>query len=182
MRKLASALLLALFAMTLLFGSCTGKTPDVVASEEAAAINLDTMTWTLAVEGGNSDTYTRAEAEAHELSKMYVSMPRSCDPGSNGTGWIQMGFQLSGIRMQEFLEDMGRPDAQKITYYGKNLYEEDISVVVEGDLLHSDDVMIGWIMNKKDLLLDTWSYVGVFGNANLPSFTCCCSVDRIVIE
>ena len=181
MKRIVSSLAVLLL-LTSLFAGCTGKTPDVIASEEAAAVNLETMTWTLEVEGGNVTSYTRADAEKHALSKMYVSMPRSCDPGTNGTGWIQMGFQMSGILMREFLEDVGRPDAKKVTYEGKNLYGEDITYTIEGDLLQSDDVMIGWIMNKKDLLLDTWSYVGVCGNARLSSFTCCNSVTKLIIE
>ncbi|MBO4407023.1 MAG: hypothetical protein J5849_04915 [Clostridia bacterium] len=185
MRKAASLLLLAIFVLSLLLGSCSGKTPDVVASEEAAALNLETMTWTLAVEGGNVDSYTRADAEKHDLSNMYVSMPRSCDPGSNGTGWIQMGFLVSGIPLHVFLEDVGRPDAKKVTYVGNNLYGEDISIAIEGDFVQSDDVMIGWVMNKKDLLLDSKTYVGVFGSGNsaaLKDFTSCTWVSKLIIE
>ena len=182
MRKSLFASLLLVLMLLSLFTACGGKTPDVIAAEEAAAVNLDTMTWTLEVEGGNVTSYTRADAEKHELSKMYVSMPRSCEPGGNGTGWIQMGFQMSGILMREFLEDVGRPDAKKVTYVGQDLYGEEITFDIEGDLLQSDDVMIGWIMNKKDLLLDTWTYVGVCGNANLKDFTCCNSVSKLIIE
>lgn len=187
MRKVTSLLLFAIFALSLLLSSCAGKTPDVVAAEEAAAVNLETMTWTLAVEGGNVDSYTRADAEKHDLSKMYVSMPRStgAEGVGTGTGWVQMGFQVSGIRLREFLEDVGRPDAKKVTYEGKNLFGEDISVVIEGEFVQSDDIMIGWIMNKKDLLLDTQTYVGVFANGNsaaLKDFTSCTWVSKLIIE
>lgn len=181
MRKTVSFLAVMLI-LTSLFSGCSGKTPDEIAAEEAAAVTLDTVTWTIAVEGGTVDSYSRSDAEEHELSKIICSMMKTVEPGENGTGAMQTSFICGGIHLREFLEDVGRSDATRITYYGKDLYQNDISYSIEGDLLMSDDVMLGWIRNKSDILFDTWSYVGVFGASSLPSFTSCCSVDKIVIE
>ena len=52
----------------------------------------------------------------------------------------------------------------------------------EDDLIQSDKVMVGWIMNKTYLLFDSDTYVGVFGAGTLADFTSCTSVSKIVIE
>ena len=180
--KRIAALLFVLALLTSLFASCTGKTPDVIAEEEANEVTLDNMTWTLEVEGADVSSYTRADAEKHELSKMTCSMMKSVEPGDNGTGSMQTSFLLNGITLREFLEDVGRPDAAKVTYYGKDLYKNDVVFSIEGDLLQSKDVMVGWIMNKTYLLFDSDTYVGVFGAGTLADFTSCTSVSKIVIE
>ena len=181
MKKLLSAFLL-LLSILALFSACTGKTPDVIAAEEANEVTLDNMTWTLEVEGADVSSYTRADAEKHELSKMTCSMMKSVEPGENGTGSMQTSFLLNGITLREFLEDVGRPDAAKVTYYGKDLYKNDVVFSIEDDLIQSDKVMVGWIMNKTYLLFDSDTYVGVFGAGTLADFTSCTSVSKIVIE
>ncbi|MCQ2445489.1 MAG: hypothetical protein MJ141_01210 [Clostridia bacterium] len=189
MKKVISVLLLIALLSTMLF-SCTSKTPDVVASEEAAAINLETMTWTLEVEGADVTEYTRADGEKHELSKVYGSVMKANDQaGTNGTGSVQISFICEGITIREFLEDVGRPDATKVTYYGDVItfkgaekYHTPMSCTIEGDLLKSDDVLIGWVCNKKDVLFDSDTYVGVFASATVLDVVSNCSVSKIVIE
>ncbi len=194
MKKVISVLLLVALLSAMLF-SCTSKTPDVVASEEAAAQNLETMTWTLEVEGGSAASYTRAEAEAHELSKIYGSMMKAVDQaGGNGTGTVQTSFICEGIKLSEFLADMGRGKdgdnpATSVTYYGQIItfkggdkFYEDMSFTIDEENLWNDEVLIGWICNKTQLLFDSESYVGIFAPPAVLGFTSNCSVTKIVIE
>ena len=194
MKKTISILLLIALLSTMLF-SCTSKTPDVVASEEAAAKTLDTMTWTLEVEGGSAASYTRADAEKHELSKIYGSMMKSWNQGEgNGTGAMQTSFICEGIKLSEFLEDMGRGKdsdnpAKSVTYYGQIItfknadkFYEDMSFTIGEDNLWNDEVLIGWICNKTQLLFDSETYVGIFAPPAVSDFTSNCSVSKIVIE
>ncbi|MCQ2445407.1 MAG: hypothetical protein MJ141_00790 [Clostridia bacterium] len=67
--KKATAFLLVLICIAAICGSCASKTPDVIESEEKAAITIDTLDWSLEVEGGNVDTYTLADAKKHPFSK-----------------------------------------------------------------------------------------------------------------
>ena len=179
-RSLIAALVLALVLVSA-FASCTSKTPDVIASEAAAELTLETLNWTIEVEGADVTSYSRADADKHELSKMIVSMLRSCD-GTLGVEALQNSFRVDGINLYEFLEDVGRPDATAVTYYGVDVFHKDTSFRIEGDLLKSDDVKIGWIMNIKNVLIDSESYVGVFGASSLKDFESCCWVTKIVIE
>ncbi len=194
MKKTISVLLLIALLSTMLF-SCTSKTPDVVASEEAAAKTLETMSWTLEVEGGSAESYTRAEAEAHPLSKIYASMMKSWNQGEgNGTGAMQTSFICEGIKMSEFLADMGRGKdsdnpATSVTYYGQIItfsgaekFYEDMSFTIDEENLWNDEVLIGWICNKTQLLFDSESYVGIFAPPAVLNFTSNCSVTKIVIE
>ena len=57
-RSLIAVLALALMLVSV-FASCTGKTPDVIAKEEAALKSLDNITWKLEVEGAEKTEYTR---------------------------------------------------------------------------------------------------------------------------
>ena len=109
--------------------------------------------------------------------------------GTNGTGSVQISFICEGITLHEFLEDVGRPDAKKVTYYGDVItfkgaekYHTPMSCTIEGDLLKSDDVLIGWVCNKKDVLFDSDTYVGVFAGATIIDVVSNCSVSKIVIE
>lgn len=182
MKKNISVLLLIALLSTMLF-SCTSKTPDVVASEEEASTNLESTTWSLEIEGADVQTYTREEAEAHELSKVIVSMEISFDGGTVGAQSRVNSFRIDGITMAEFLADVGKPDASKVTYYGKNFVtDQDVTFTIEGELLQSKDVLIGWIRNITEMLPDSETYVGVFGSTSLSDFTSCCSVSKIVIE
>ena len=54
---------------------------------------------------------------------------------------------------------------------------------IEGDLIQNKNVLIGWIMNKEQILPNfSQTYVGVFGASSMADFTNCCSVSKIVIE
>ena len=188
MKKNISILLLVTILSTMLF-SCTSKTPDVVASEEAAALTLDTIDWSLEVEGADVDAYTLADAKKHDISKIICSMMIATDQNSFNFGQILTSFICEGITLHELLEDVGRADATKVTYYGQIItfkgpqkFYEDTSFEITGDLLKSDDVLIGWISNKTEILPDSESYVGVFAASSVTDFASCCSVTKIVIE
>lgn len=178
--KKTTAFLLVLICIAAICGSCASKTPDVIESEEKAAITIDTLDWSLEVEGGNVDTYTLADAKKHEISKMITSALKSSDDPNYQAGWIS--FRVDGICLYEFLEDVGRSDATKVTCYGTDVYGKDTAIVLEGDLLTTKDVKIGWIMNITDVLIDTTSYVGIFGSTSVTEFTSCNCITKIVIE
>ena len=185
MRRSVFAVLAAVMLLVSVFASCTGKTPDVIEKEQAALISLDTVTWSLAVEGAEKTSYSRSEAEAHPLSHMIVSMycQYETGPDGNGIAGTTKSFRLDGITLKEFLADVGASNASKVTYYGKSYDDTDVVFTIEGDLLQSDEVMIGWIMNKTEIIPNfTKTYVGVFGSSSLRDFTSCCSVSKIVIE
>ena len=185
MRKSLASLLVLCMMLVAIFASCTGKTPDVIAAEQAATVSLDTITWTLEVEGAEKAEYTRADAEAHDLSHMIVSMYCQYEEGPDGNGiaGTTKSFRLDGITMAEFLADVGASNATSVTYYGKSYDDTDVVFTIEGDLLQSSDVMIGWIMNKENILPNfSQTYVGVFGASTMTDFTSCCSVSKIVIE
>ena len=189
MKKTISILLLTALLAVMLF-SCTSKTPDVVASEQANAVTLENMTWTLDVEGADVTSYTRSDAEKHELTKVIGSIMKAVDQaGENGGGTLQTSFICEGITLHEFLEDVGRADASKVTYYGQIItfkgaerFYEDVSFEITGDLLQSDEVLIGWICNKTEVLFDSESYVGIIAASSVNDFTSCCHVTKLVIE
>ncbi len=171
-----------LFAAAILVSlvSCTGKQKE-----------LDEITWSLTVDGAEKTVYTREDAEKHALSHMLVSMFVRYDYRNsyknrtpNGSTGGRVSFRVDGITLAEFLEDVGRPDAVRVTYYGKSYDDTDVTYVIEDeDLLKGDQVMIAWIMNKENILPNyTKTYVGVFGSSDLLEFTSCCSVSLIVIE
>ncbi|MBR0143387.1 MAG: hypothetical protein IJM21_04340 [Clostridia bacterium] len=183
-RSLIAVLALALMLVSV-FASCTGKTPDVIAQEEAALKSLDNITWKLEVEGAEKTEYTREEAEKHALSHIIVSMYLQYETGPDGNGiaGTTKSFRLDGITLKEFLEDVGAPNATKVTYYGKSYDDTDVIFTIEGDLIQNKNVLIGWIMNKEQILPNfSQTYVGVFGASSMADFTNCCSVSKIVIE
>ena len=170
--------LLALLFLALIPSCSRGKT-------------LDDITWSLTVEGAEKTVYTREEAEKHDLSHMIVSMFVRFDMRNdyknrtpNGSTGGRVSFRVDGITLAEFLEDVGRPDAVRVTYYGETYDgKEVIFTIEEEELLKGDRVMIAWIMNKEYILPNyTETYVGVFGDSDLLDFVSCCSVSRIVIE
>lgn len=150
------------------------------------------ITWQILVEDGDrSFYYTKEDAEKHALSHMLVSMFVRFDMRNsfknrtpNGSTGGRTTFRVDGITLAEFLEDAGRADAARVTYYGKLYDETDVTYTIEGEeLLKGDRVMIAWIMNKENILPNfTKTYVGVFGADDLLDFVSCCSVERIVIE
>ena len=155
------------------------------------AKSLDDITWSLTVDGAEQAVYTKADAEKHPLSHMLVSMFVRFDYRNsyknrtpNGSTGGRVSFRVDGITLDEFLEDVGRPDAVRVTYYGKSYDDTDVTYTIEGeDLLKGNQVMIAWIMNKEDILPNyTQTYVGIFGDSDLREFTSCCSVSLIVIE
>ena len=179
MRKVI-ALLLALLSLVAVFGSCTAKTPDVVASEAAAAITLETLDWSIEVEGAEKTSYGINDAKQHELSKMIVSMVISVIDGNMSSA--RKSFRVDGINFSEFLADVGASNATKATVYGRDLYGAEVTFVVEGDNLQSPDCKIAWIRNIEEVLPDSENYVGLFGGNSVSEFDGCCDIYKIVIE
>ncbi len=180
MKRITSALILAVLVLSLL-ASCTGKTPDVIASEAAAAVNLDNMTWTIPVEGADVTSYSRAEADKHTLSRVISSISKHTENDPNGVGSFTTSVLVEGITLQEFLADIGASGASRVTVIGKDPYGEPMEFTIEGDLLSNEKILIAWIRNKTELLYDSETYVGVFPDNSVLNCPYCPSVEKIVI-
>ncbi len=177
MKKIA-LILLALAMMVSMFAACSSKTPDVVASEEAAALTLDTLDWKFAVEGADKTEYTLADAKAHDLSKVITSVIVS---GTGDVVAFPTTFIVEGVNLQEFLADVGAAGATKITYYGHDVYGAEMTYTLTEEECAADDIVIGWIKNKAELLPDSITYVGIYGPSSSATFTGCNSITKIVI-
>lgn len=185
MRKSILAMTLLVLMLVPLFVGCASKTPDVVAAENA--MTLEKLDWSFEVEGGSKTTYTLADAKAHEMSKVIVSMFTRYPEGYVDPNLIEgtnVSWLAEGIKFTEFLEDVGAADATRVTWYGNDAYGEEVSGVLEGDLLKDEkNVLIGWVKNKEEVLPNrSKTYVGIFGSTALTDFVSCCSLYKIVIE
>jgi len=176
------ALLLCIATLSLLLASCTGTTPDVAATEDE--MTMETLDWSIALEGCDRDTYTLADAEAHELTKGTVSMllmKRDCSPQNIQA--IMSSMIIEGVSFPEFLADVGRSDATEVTFSGKDVYGDAFSYTMKPEEFNAEKTVIGWIANKKELLVGSENYVGVFDGSNsLSGFGNCLSVDHISIK
>ena len=170
------ALLLALLV------SCTGKTPDVIAAEEAAAVTLENMTWTIPLEGAGAAGYSREDAEKHPLTRVISSISRHTENDPNGVGSFTTSVMVEGITLREFLTDVGAADASRITVAGTDPYGERMEFTIEGELLSNEKIVIGWIRNKTELLYDSKTHVGLFPANTVADCPYCPSVEKIVIE
>ena len=174
------ALICSLVFILILCVSCTGKTPDVVAAENAATVSLETLDWSIPVEidGGSSTTYTISQAKDHDIVKIYCSyrfMLRDATDAPQVTTAI-----FEGVRFSDFLADIGYPDASSVTIYhtNENYYKpRDFDY----DLIHDDESIITWIQNKKEVIANSDSYVG-FASANGAVEDVCLSIAKIVVH
>ena len=178
MKKTALLILLALAMMVSMFAACTAKTPDVIASEEEAAKTLETLDWKFAVEGADKTEYTLADAKTHDLSKAITSVIVS---GTGDVVAFPTTFIAEGVALQDFLADVGATGATKITYYGHDVYGAEMSFTLTEEDCASDEIVIGWIKNKTELLPDSITYVGIYGPSSSSTFTGCNSITKIVI-
>ena len=74
MKRIISVILLAMM-LCAIFAGCTGKTPDQLEAEKKS-ITLEELDWSIPIvieATGETVTYTMAQAEAHELTKTYIS-------------------------------------------------------------------------------------------------------------
>jgi len=179
--KKAIAFLLLCTTFACFLCSCTGTTPEK--AKEATKLTMETLDWTLQVEGGSAETYTLADAQKHDLSKgvcsMWVGQDGNNTPGKSA---IMTSFIIEGITFADFLTDMGKPDATKVTFIGKDYLGQPVEYTLAPEELANPKVIIGWIRNKKEVLCDTETYVGVFdGDGSYVDFPNCSSVEKIVI-
>ncbi len=179
MRKSITAFTLVILMMVALLSSCTGTTPDVAAKE--AILTLDEVNWTIELEGVEATSYTMADAQAHAIDRIIVSMVISVEDTNMASA--RKSFLAEGITFAEFLADIGATDANKVTFYGTDLYEAEVSYTMTPEDMASEDVRICWIMNKTEVLPDTKTYVGILCSSSYNmEFPSCCSVNKIVIE
>lgn len=160
--------LLAIAMLACVLCACE-PTPDQVKADEA--VTLDTLNWSIAVEGGSMDTYTLADAQKHDLAKMMSSMILRQDGDANIKESMKT-FIIQGVSLKDFLADIGKSDATEITYSGKTTHEEDESYTVKLAEIDPSNVIIGWIMNKKNVLSDSVTYVGFFFDSNSTNSNC----------
>jgi len=180
MKKIIAIMLLCATFVCFLCG-CSGKTPDQVKKE--SILTLDEVNWTFEVEGGSATTYTLADAEKHELSKGVCSMWVGQEGNNtNGKSAIMTSFIIEGINFSDFLADMGKSDATTVTFVGKDYLGQPVEYTLAPEELANPKVIIGWIRNKKEVLADTETYVGVFdGDGSYAEFPSCPSLEKIVI-
>ncbi|MBR0144560.1 MAG: hypothetical protein IJM21_10345 [Clostridia bacterium] len=179
MKRIPLLLMILLF-ISALFAGCAGKTPDVIESEKNAKVTLETLDWAIPVEidGGESTTYTLAQAKAHKIVKIYCSyrfVPRSSNTAPQVTTAI-----FEGILFSDFLADIGYPDASSVTIYHTNeSYYKPFEF--DKEILNDPGSIITWIQNKKEVIAESDSYVG-FAAANGGVDDMCHSIARIVVH
>lgn len=179
MKRTVLSLLMALTLIVCLFSACTGTTPDVAEEEAKAAITLETLDWSFQVEGAEKTEYTIADAKNHELRKMITTCELS------GTGDVKAAlksFRVDGISLQEFLADVGATGASGITYYGHDIYGDEMTYTLTAEEVASDEIMIAWISNVENVMSDSITYVGIFAPTSSSTFVGCTSLTKIVIS
>lgn len=166
-RFTAIALLMCIFCI--IACSC-GTTPDVTA-EQSKVTSPDQIDWKFTVEGVDGVTeYTKAQATQHDLTKVYCSMDVS---GSGDVTIFPTTMIIEGVLFSDFLADIGMSDATSCTYSGYSLlWKEDQSFTIDQETMNSDDLVIGWIVNKTDAMIDSETYVGLnSGDVKFESIT-----------
>ena len=178
MKKVLS-LLMVLAMFVCLFASCAGTTPDVAEKEAKAAITLETLDWSIQVEGAEKTDYTIADAKAHETRKMITTCTLS---GQGDVVAALKSFRVDGISLQEFLADVGATDVTGITYYGHDIYGDEMTYTLTADEVASDEILIAWISNLDNVMPDSITYVGIFAPSTSSTFVGCTSLTKIVIS
>lgn len=179
MKKIVSlALLLAM--MVAIFASCMGTTPDA-AAEAATAITIDEVNFAIPVEidGGESTTYTIEQAKAHELTKIYASYRYGGEDSWSGPQVTTAIFE--GVKIKEFLADIGCPNATGLTVYHSDSewYKEPFEYSAE--LIQEDGSLIAWIQNKTEIVKNSTTFVAlVCENGGVNDM--CSSIAKIVVH
>ncbi|MBR6762393.1 MAG: hypothetical protein IKM13_01420 [Clostridia bacterium] len=179
MKKSLLSLLMVLVLTVCLLSACTGTTPDMAEKEAKAAITLETLDWSFQVEGAEETEYTIADAKTHEIRKMITTCTLS------GTGDVKAAlksFRVDGISLQEFLADVGATNVTGITYYGHDIYGDEMTYTFTAEEVASDEIMIAWISNLENVMPDSITYVGIFAPTSSSTFVGCTSLTRIVIS
>lgn len=174
--KKITAITLLMCIFCILACSC-GTTPDVTA-EESKITSPDQIDWKITVEGVDGVTeYTKAQAEQHELTKIYCSM----DASGRDVPIFPTTMIIEGILFSEFLADIGMSDAASCTYGGYSiLWKEDQSYSIDQETMNADDLVIGWIVNKTDPMIDSETFVGL--NSGDPKLTSISNLEFIAFD
>lgn len=183
MKRITATLLLAVSLVCLLV-SCTGTTPDAAKKEAEAAVTVDNLNWSIAVEGASKDAYTISDAKAHDISKGIVSMWLTVTGGNTGSKKAanRTSFIAEGVKFSEFLADVGASDATTATFSGTDIYGSPFEYTMNAEEMNNEKVLLAWIYNKKDVFPDSLTYVGIVdGSGELADFGNCLSVEKIVI-
>lgn len=179
MKKLYSLILL--FAiLTTLFAGCTGSTPDEVL-EASTAISIDEVDFKIPVEieGGESTTYTIDQAKEHELTKIYCSF-RYAATESDPTPQVTTAI-FEGVKVKDFLADIGCPDAKSLTIYHTNTNYYTVPFEYGEELIQSDETILAWIQNKTEILKNSTTFVGFAAkDGGVNDF--CSSISKIVVH
>jgi len=176
------ALLSVIITLFFLLTSCTGTTPDVAATQEE--VTLENLDWSITLEGCDRDAYTLTDAKAHDLTKGTVSMllmKRDCSPQNIEA--VMNSMIIEGVSFKEFLADVGRSDATEVSFSGKDVFGAEFSYTMTPEEFNAEKTVIGWIANKKETLVGSENYVGIFdGSSSLKDFGNCLSVDHIIVK
>lgn len=176
--KKAISIILAAAMFVCVLCACEA-TPDQVKAD--SEVTLDTVDWKIAVEGGSSDTYTLADAQKHELTKITTTIKVKNEGDANVKSAVK-SFIMQGVSLKDFLADMGKDTTAKVHYYGKNTFGEDIDYELsDADMAAADKIVIGWIVNKKSTLDYSPAYVGLFFDGSSTSEGCL-SLEKLVIS
>ena len=103
MKRVVSILCTAIMIFALL-ASCTGKTPDVIASE-AKLVTLDDINWSIPITieaTGETVTYTMEQALKHDRAKTYISAYQAVGDNAVGGNAPQVAtFILEGVLFKD---------------------------------------------------------------------------------
>ena len=178
--KRTLSLLCAVLMIFALLASCTGKTPDVLESE-ANMMTLDDVNWSIPIiieATGETVTYTMDQAKAHDLAKTYISAYQFENESAMGAAQVTT-LVFEGVCFKDVLADIGVTECSSITVTHNNrpdLYEYD------KDLVWSDDTILGWIQNKKEIVEDSAPSYVAFGSKDAGVHDFCHSVKDITIH
>lgn len=179
MKKLYAVILL-LAILTALFAGCTGATPDEVL-EASTAISVEDVNWTIPVEidGGESTTYTIAQAKEHELTKTYCSFRYAATESVDSPQVTTAIFE--GVKVKDFLADIGYPDAKGLTVYHSHTDYYKVPFEYGEELIQDDGTVLAWIQNKTEIIKNSSTFVAFAAtNGGVNDF--CSSITKIVVH
>ena len=179
MKRIISVVLLAMM-LCAIFASCTGTTPDQLEAQKKE-MTLEELDWSIPIvieETGETVTYTLAQAEAHELTKTYISVYQFENEKAQGAPQVTTMI-LEGVIFKEVLEEIGVADCSSITVEHNNmpdLFEYD------KDIVYSDNTLIGWIQNKTLVVEDSYPSYVALGSKDAGVHEFCHSIKQITIH
>lgn len=179
MKKLYAVILLLAISTTL-FAGCTGATPDEVL-EAATDITVDEVDWSIPVEidGGESTTYTIAQAKEHELTKIYCSFRYAATESVDSPQVTTAIFE--GVKVKDFLADIGYPDAKALTVYHSHTSYYSVPFEYGEEIVQDDESILTWIQNKTEIIKNSSTFVG-FAAAKGGVNDFCSSISKIVVH